>query len=242
MTILLDIDGVLETTPIWRPVEIHSDGFMKLNEKALENLSILHKRTNASIVLTTTHRINYDETRWKEIFRLRGLNFETISKLNNKTEISQLLDKGSEIKEWVENKGQEHNYVIIDDDQSINALPEYIKERWVATKPSVGFDKEALEKALLILTVNAKFACPCCGHKTFTEKPNGTYDICDVCFWEDDPIQFNDPNYEGGANSTSLKQAQKNFLEFGASDHELRQYVRPPSKEEPKEKGWKPFE
>jgi hypothetical protein len=55
------------------------------------------------------------------------LNFETISKLNNKTEISQLLDKGSEIKEWVENKGQEHNYVIIDDDQSINALPEYIK-------------------------------------------------------------------------------------------------------------------
>jgi hypothetical protein len=43
MTILLDIDGVLEMTPIWRPVEIHSDGFMKLNEKALENLSILHK-------------------------------------------------------------------------------------------------------------------------------------------------------------------------------------------------------
>jgi hypothetical protein len=69
----------------------------------------------------------------RRFFRLRGLNFETISKLNNKTEISQLLDKGSEIKEWVENKGQEHNYVIIDDDQSINALPEYIKERWVAT-------------------------------------------------------------------------------------------------------------
>ena len=200
MTILLDIDGVLETTPTWRQADIHSDGFMKLNEEALENLSILHKRTNASIVLTTTHRINYDETTWKEIFKSRGLNFKTISKINNKSEISQLLDRGSEIKEWVENKGEEHNFVIIDDDQSINALPDYIKERWVATRTSIGFDKEALEKALLILTVNSKFACPCCGHKTFTEKPNGTYDICPVCFWEDDAIQLDYPNYEGAAN------------------------------------------
>jgi len=242
MTILLDIDGVLETTPSWRHAEIHSDGFMKLNNKALENLSILHKRTNASIVLTTTHRINYDETKWKEIFKLRGLNFETISKLNNKTEISQLSDRGTEIKEWVENQGEEQNYVIIDDDLSINALPEFIKERWVATRPSIGFDKEALEKALLILTVNSKFACPYCGHKTYTEKPNGTYDICPVCFWEDDPIQLEDPNYEGGANPTSLKQAQKNFLEFGAGDFDMKRNVRPASIEETKDKSWKPYE
>jgi hypothetical protein len=242
MTILLDIDGVLETTPAWRQAEIHSDGFMKLNEKALENLSILHKRTNASIVLTTTHRINYDETKWIEIFRFRGLNFETISKLNNKTEISQLLDRGTEIKEWVEKGGEAQNYVIIDDDQSINALPECIKERWVATRPSIGFDKEALEKALLILTVNSKFACPCCGHKTFTEKPNGTYDICPVCFWEDDPIQLDDPNYEGGANPTSLRQAQKNFIEFGACDEDMKRNVRPANSEEPKDKNWKPYE
>jgi len=242
MTILLDIDGVLETTPTWRQVEIHSDGFMKLNEKALENLSILHRRTKASIVLTTTHRINYDESKWKEIFKNRGLNFETISKLNDKAEISQLLDRGTEIKEWVDSNGEKQNYVIIDDDLSINALPEYIKERWVATRPSVGFDKEALEKALLILTVNSKFACPCCGHKTFKEEPNGTYNICPVCFWEDDPIQFDDPNYEGGANPTSLKQAQKNYVEFGACDLNMKRNVRPPNSEEPKDKNWKLYE
>ncbi|WP_437921614.1 CPCC family cysteine-rich protein [Sphingobacterium sp. LRF_L2] len=241
MTILLDIDGVLETTPTWRRVEILSDGFMKLNEKALENLSILLKRTNASVILTTTHRINYDEEKWKAIFRLRGVNFETISKINNKTELSQLLDRGTEIKEWVENK-EEENYVIIDDDQSINALPDYIKERWVTTRPSIGFDKEALEKALLILTVNSKFACPCCGHKTFTEKPNGTYGICPVCFWEDDPVQLDDPSYEGGANLTSLKQAQKNFLKFGACDLDMKRNVRAASIEEPKDKNWKPYD
>ena len=154
MIILLDIDGVLEITPAWRKVEILSDGFMKLNENALKNLAILYEKTNASIILTTTHRIKYDESKWKEIFKLRGLNFETISKLNEKTEIGQLLDRGSEIKEWVENNEKNLNYVIIDDDTSINALSNSIKKRWVSTKSFVGFDKECLEKALFILTKN----------------------------------------------------------------------------------------
>lgn len=37
-----------------------------------------------------------------------------------------------------------------------------------------------------------KHKCPCCGYYTFDEKPSGTYDICEVCFWEDDPIQLDD--------------------------------------------------
>lgn len=82
------------------------------------------------------------------------MNFDSISKLNEKTEISQFLDRGTEIKEGVNGKGAKQNYVIIDDDPSINALPDSIKERWVVTRPLVGFDKEALEKALFILTKN----------------------------------------------------------------------------------------
>lgn len=156
MIILLDIDGVLEITPHWRQPEIHPDGFMKLNAKALANLSILHQKTNAAIVLTSTHRIRYNENQWKEIFRARGLYFEVLSKLNDKTEISQLLDRGTEIKEWVETKGKNLNYVIIDDDASINALPNDINQRWVQTKPLIGFNEENLEKALEILTVNSK--------------------------------------------------------------------------------------
>jgi hypothetical protein len=151
MTILLDIDGVLEITPPWKHPEILDDGFMKLNENALKNLSILHKNTNASIVLTTTHRINYDIPQWKAIFNTRGLNFETITKINDKTEISQLLDRGTEIKEWVDREGTNQNYIILDDDPSILALPNSIKERWIATKSSIGFDKTALEKALRLV-------------------------------------------------------------------------------------------
>lgn len=49
-------------------------------------------------------------------------------------------------------------------------------------------------------TVENRFACPCCGYKTYLEEPGGTYLICAVCFWEDDPVQLSDPDFEGGAN------------------------------------------
>lgn len=90
--------------------------------------------------------------------------------------------------------------------------------------------------------VTEKFACPCCGYKTFREQPNGSYDICQVCFWEDDPIQLNDPNYEGGANRVSLKQGQKNFIECGACEKEMIKNVRQPTKDEQRDENWKPLE
>ncbi|WP_317854486.1 CPCC family cysteine-rich protein [Chakrabartyella piscis] len=77
-----------------------------------------------------------------------------------------------------------------------------------------------------------KYKCPCCGYYTFAEKPNGTYDICEVCFWEDDPIQLDEPTYEGGANRVSLLQAQQNFLSFGACEKEMIPYTRKPNLDE----------
>jgi hypothetical protein len=86
-----------------------------------------------------------------------------------------------------------------------------------------------------------KFTCPCCGYKTLDEEGDGTYEICPVCFWEVDRVQFGDPDYEGGANHVSLRQAQKNFMEFGASDKVLLDLVRPPAKEEKRDESWKPL-
>ncbi len=60
------------------------------------------------------------------------------------------------------------------------------------------------------------------------DEPPGTYEICPVCFWEDDPVQFNDPNYAEGANEVSLKEARKNFRKFGASTEGVKDEVRPP--------------
>jgi hypothetical protein len=240
MTILLDIDGVLVTTPSWKQVEHLSDGFMKFSDVAVSNLATLYEVTNASIVLTTTHRINYSESQWQEIFKFRGLNFETISKLNGKTEISQLLNRATEIKEWVKNN-LDKNYVIIDDDLSINSLEDSIKERWVSTKPLIGLDKESKDKALQILKGNAKFACPCCGHKTYFVKPGETFDICSICFWQDDFVQLENPDDDGGPNLISLRQAQKNYIDFGACEENMKKNVRQPFADEPKDRNWKPL-
>lgn len=51
--------------------------------------------------------------------------------------------------------------------------------------------------------------CPCCGAKVVTTP--GEYEICDVCGWEDDPVQSADPDYAGGANKLSLNQARKEW-------------------------------
>ena len=87
-----------------------------------------------------------------------------------------------------------------------------------------------------------KFACPCCGYRTFDIEPDGTYEICPICFWEDDPIQLEDPNLESGANNVSLKQGQRNFIEFRACDKEMIKHTRKPKKSEQRDENWKMLE
>jgi hypothetical protein len=84
-----------------------------------------------------------------------------------------------------------------------------------------------------------KYYCPCCGYDTLKEEPPGTYDICPICFWEDDPIQFNDPDYEGGANQVSLRQAQINFEQFGACEEDMIKNVFKPDKSYKRNPSWK---
>lgn len=53
--------------------------------------------------------------------------------------------------------------------------------------------------------------CPCCGFLTL-KCEYGSYDICQICGWEDDAVQLANPTSEGGANLDSLAQAQAFFL------------------------------
>jgi hypothetical protein len=77
-----------------------------------------------------------------------------------------------------------------------------------------------------------KFACLCCGNRTLDGEPPGTYDICPVCYWEDDPVQGADLDARGGANSVSLSEARCNFSCFGAADERFVDLVRPPRRDE----------
>ena len=77
-----------------------------------------------------------------------------------------------------------------------------------------------------------RFACPCCGFLTLAEQPPGTYALCPVCWWEDDGVQFANPDRRGGANAPSLNEARANFRRVGASDPDLLSEVRPATPDE----------
>lgn len=73
------------------------------------------------------------------------------------------------------------------------------------------------------------FRCPCCNYKTLKEKPTDTFQICPVCYWEDDDVQFYDCNYEYGANDVSLNMARENFKKYHVSDIKFKDLVREPT-------------
>jgi hypothetical protein len=76
------------------------------------------------------------------------------------------------------------------------------------------------------------FACPCCRNRTLSEEPPGTFEVCPVCFWEDDELQLKNVDYASGANNVSLRCARQNYIEFGACHEDFMDKVRLPTAEE----------
>ena len=74
--------------------------------------------------------------------------------------------------------------------------------------------------------------CECCGHRTLHDLCPGSYEICPVCFWEDDLIQARDPHYSGGANRLSLLDARRNYEMVGACEERALPHVRKPMEDE----------
>ena len=76
-----------------------------------------------------------------------------------------------------------------------------------------------------------KVACQVCGNFTITE--HGTYDICPVCFWEDDGLYEDADKVWGGPNKgLSLTKARLNYKDFGAYHTDSRKHVRKPKRSE----------
>jgi len=78
---------------------------------------------------------------------------------------------------------------------------------------------------------NGLFCCPCCGYATL-EEANG-YEICHICFWEDDGQD--DPEADencGGPNNVSLTEGRMNYLRIGASDSKDKKHCRAPKAED----------
>lgn len=63
--------------------------------------------------------------------------------------------------------------------------------------------------------------CPCCNYETLVQR--GEYDICPVCFWEDDGN--NDPNQYSGPNHMTLSEGRSNYGRYGACSEVEAKFV-----------------
>nr|WP_227467119.1 CPCC family cysteine-rich protein [Nocardioides lijunqiniae] len=95
--------------------------------------------------------------------------------------------------------------------------------------------------AVELVLVSTAHPCACCGHVVFNEPP-GSYEICPVCFWEDDAVQLRWPTYEGGANGPSLIDSQRAYATDGAMECRFTDIVRPPTEGEPLDPNWRPID
>jgi len=148
MLLLLDIDGVMVPAKSWSAPPILEDGFAMFNSKSVKALNEIIYESNADILLTTSHKSRFSLEQWAIIFRNRGIAINNIGRLpQNHHHLSRL----EEITNWYTSNDNIDNFVIIDDDKSLNGLSDYLKTRLVLTKPLIGLTSSHVEDALRIL-------------------------------------------------------------------------------------------
>src|SRR5262245_51386512 len=83
-----------------------------------------------------------------------------------------------------------------------------------------------------------KYPCPACGYLTI-ENP-ADWDICPICFWEDDVFYTPGEDRTSSANrGMAISEAQANFILYGAVDLKCKDHVRQPTALDQKGANWK---
>lgn len=141
MLFFLDIDGVMVPAKGWKSPEILFDGFPAFSSKATITLQNLISEED-TIMLTTSHKAKFGIEEWKSIFKNRGINIKNIKSL---PENLNNLSRKDEIVNWFNVNNIDEDFVIIDDDKSLNELPDFLKENLVQTSPYIGLTEEHLK-------------------------------------------------------------------------------------------------
>ncbi|MBY0456019.1 MAG: hypothetical protein K2V38_01635 [Gemmataceae bacterium] len=69
--------------------------------------------------------------------------------------------------------------------------------------------------------------CPCCDYFTLEERVD--YEICPVCFWEDDGTDLGSLDAPSGPNPITLREARENFRRLGACEAAMLEHVCTPA-------------
>ena len=143
MVLILDLDGVLITTPPWRVCPVEDDGFSRFNMTAVANLNTLLIERPMVIWVSSARRLNYTLEDFNRFFKNRGIQQEIKGFLPE--------SQGNRCNQF-ENFVEANNiveFIAIDDDKSLNASK--YKSNIVVTRLRYGFDNEKLEEALKII-------------------------------------------------------------------------------------------
>ena len=145
MLIFLDIDGVMVPAKPWKAPALLQDGFPVFSSKATSALRQLVTE-GSTVMLTTSHKSKYSIDAWKEMFRTRGIVIGDLGLLDNNVDH---LSRRQEIENWFDLNTPDDNFIILDDDKSLNDLPIHLKKRLILTEPMVGLTCQQLEQAKL---------------------------------------------------------------------------------------------
>ena len=144
VTLILDLDGVLITTPIWKADEMDADGYSKFNSNCVTNLNLLLKEADFELILSSSRRKAISIEQFNQIFFNRGILLPISQYLPYNTMKKQR--RREEIQAFLENK-KPVCFLIIDDDKSLLSCNESIKSNLVSTSLMAGFSDHALLEA-----------------------------------------------------------------------------------------------
>lgn len=138
MTFFLDIDGVMVPIKSWESPIILKDGFPAFSPTATEVLKSVLKNKDR-IIITSSHKDRFNEGEWKQLFAQRGIILNELSRLPS-TPVP--LSRYHEIMQWFSYNTIDDAWAILDDDSSLNNLPNTLKEHLILTKPMLGLCSE----------------------------------------------------------------------------------------------------
>jgi len=147
MLIFLDIDGVMVPAKSWERPELLDDGFPVFSSRATRVLqNIISDGT--TVMLTTSHKSTYTIDEWKSIFEKRSIKITNLKSIGSNT---NNLSRKDEILNWFNVNNVDEDYVIIDDDKSLNGLPVFLKDKLILTSSLVGLNDQHLDEIKSIL-------------------------------------------------------------------------------------------
>ncbi|WP_209444194.1 HAD domain-containing protein [Pedobacter borealis] len=97
------------------------------------------------MVLTTSHKFKYSLSQWLNIFKARNI---ALSKIDRLPENINHVDRKNEIVNWFKSKTSSDDFIIIDDDKSLNDLPDFLKSRLIQKIASIGLTDELANEIL----------------------------------------------------------------------------------------------